>query len=40
MVVFEGFKVTTALRTLSDLAASDLSAEYFESVVRDALDTG
>lgn len=40
VVAFEGFKVTTVLRTLSDLAASDLSAEQLESALRDAIQTG
>ena len=39
-VAFEGFRVTTVLRTLCDLAASDLSLEHLESAVRDAIQTG
>ena len=40
VVSFEGFAVTTVLRTLCDLAASDLSLERLESAVRDAIQTG
>ena len=40
VVAFEGFAVTTVLRTLCDLAASDLSLEHLESAVRDAIQTG
>ena len=40
VVAFEGFSVTTALRTLCDLAASNLSLEHLEEAVRDAIQTG
>ena len=40
VVSFEGFAVTTVLRTLCDLAASDLSLEHLESAVRDAIVSG
>ena len=40
VVAFEGFAVTTVLRTLCDLAASDLSLEHLESAVRDAINSG
>ncbi len=40
VIPFDGFNITTPLRTLADVAGSNFSPEYLETAVRDALERG
>jgi hypothetical protein len=40
VIPYDGFSVTTPLKTLVDVAGSQLSPEYLETAVRDALEHG